>query len=82
MCHIMTTGMELQLSAREMSLLEALRRLPPEAAAELTALAERLASLRPNTVIDWSDGWSDEDLNEFTTAAVNRLESEELEEPS
>lgn len=73
--------MELQLNARETSLVEALRRLPPSAAAELTALAERLAALRPNTSIDWSDSWSDEDLKEFTAASFRRLEAEESEEP-
>ena len=72
--------MELQLSAREASLVEAVRRLPPDASAELTALAERLASLRPNAQIDWSDSWSDEDLKEFTAASVRRLEVEESEE--
>jgi hypothetical protein len=74
--------MELQLSARETSLVQALRRLPPDAAAELTALAERLASLRPNTQIDWSDSWSEDDLKEFTASSVRRLEAEEPEEPS
>jgi hypothetical protein len=72
--------MELPLNARETSLLQAFRRLPPDAAAELTALAERLAALRPNTQIDWSDSWSDEDLEEFTAASVRRLEAEESEE--
>jgi hypothetical protein len=72
--------MELRLNAREASLLEAFRRLPPDAAAELTSLAERLAALRPNTKIDWSDSWSDEDLKEFTAASVKRLEAEESEE--
>ena len=75
--------MEAQLNAREASLLEAFRRLPPDAAAELTALAERLAALTPSTTkIDWSDSWSDEDLKEFTAASVRRLEMEESEEPS
>jgi hypothetical protein len=73
--------MELQLNARETSLVQAFRRLPPNAAAELTALAERLAALHPNTKIDWSDSWSDDDLKEFTTASLRRLEAEESEEP-
>jgi len=73
--------MEPQLNARETSLLEAFRRLPPGAAAELTALAERLAALGSNTEIDWSDSWSDEDLGEFTTASIRQLEAEESNEP-
>ncbi|HVO97342.1 MAG TPA: hypothetical protein VMT15_04715 [Bryobacteraceae bacterium] len=72
--------MELQLSAREASLVEAFRRLPPDAAAELTALAERLASLHPKARVDWSDSWSDEDLREFTAASMRRLDAEESED--
>jgi len=73
--------MEPQLNERESSLVQAFRRLPPNAAIELTALAERLAALRPDTKLDWADAWSDEDLKDFTTASVRRLEGEESEEP-
>jgi hypothetical protein len=72
--------MEQALNAREKSLLRAFRHLPPEAAAELVAFAERLAALHPNTKIDWSDSWSDEDLREVTAASIRRFESEESEE--
>jgi hypothetical protein len=72
--------MELLLNPRETSLLQAFRRLPPDAADELTALAERLATLHPNTKIDWSDSWSDEDLKAFTEASVRRFEAEDSEE--
>jgi hypothetical protein len=70
----------MQISAREEVLLETFRRLPPDAAAELSTLAERLAALAPRTAIDWSDSWSDEDLQEFTAASLGRFESEEEEE--
>ena len=69
------------ISAREEVLLEAFRRLPPDAAGELSALAQRLAALAPSTTIDWSDSWSDADLREFTAASLRRLEAEEEEEP-
>jgi hypothetical protein len=69
------------ISAREEVLLEAFRRLPPNAAVELSALAQRLAALAPGTTIDWSDSWSDADLREFTAASLRRLEAEEEEEP-
>jgi hypothetical protein len=59
---------------------KAFRRLPPDAAAELSALAERLATLTPNCRIDWSDSWSDEDLEDFKAASLRRLEVEESEE--
>ena len=73
--------MEMQLNAQEASLVEAFRRLPPDAAAELSALAERLAGLTPNRKIDWSDSWSDEDLKEFRAASLRRLDAEESEDP-
>jgi hypothetical protein len=69
------------ISAREQVLLEAFRRLPPDAAVELSALAQRLAALAPGTTVDWSDSWSDADLREFTAASLRRLEAEEEEEP-
>jgi hypothetical protein len=72
--------MEMQLNPREASLVEAFRRLPPDTAAELSALAERLATLTPNRRIDWSDSWSDEDLNDFRAASVKRLDAEDGED--
>jgi hypothetical protein len=72
--------MEMQLDPREATLVEAFRRLPPNAAAELSALAERLATLAPDGRIDWSDSWSDEDLRDFRAASLRRLEAEESEE--
>jgi hypothetical protein len=69
------------ISAREEVLLEAFRRLPPDAAVELSALAQRLAALAPGTTVDWSDSWSDADLREFTAASLIRLEAEEEEDP-
>jgi hypothetical protein len=72
--------MEMQLNEREALLVDAFRRLPPDAATELSALAERLAQLVPNHRIDWSDSWSDEDLKEFRAASLRRLEAEESED--
>jgi hypothetical protein len=71
--------MELQLNARETSLVQAFRRLPADAAAELTALAERLAALSPEVRIDWSESWSDDDLKEFTAASIGRFEADDSE---
>jgi hypothetical protein len=70
----------MQISAGEEVLLDAFRRLAPDAAAELSALAQRLAALAPGTAIDWSDSWPDADLQEFTAASVARFEAEEKEE--
>jgi len=73
-------NMEMELTEREASLVDAFRRLPPEAATELSVLAERLAELAPNHKIDWSDSWSDEDLNDFRAASLRRLDAEESED--
>jgi hypothetical protein len=72
--------MEMQLNPREASLVEVFRRLPPDTAAELSALAERLATLSPHHRIDWSDSWTEEDLQDFRAASLRRLETEESEE--
>jgi hypothetical protein len=72
--------MEMQLNSREASLVEAFRRLPADTAAELSALAERLATLSPGHSIDWSDSWTDEDLVDFRTASLRRLEAEDPED--
>jgi hypothetical protein len=72
--------MELQLNEREALLVGAFRRLPPDAATELSALAERLAELAPNHRIDWSDSWSDEDLNDFRAASLSRFEADDSED--
>ena len=72
--------MEIHLNPQEASLLSAFRRLPPDAAVELSRLVERLATLAPNRIIDWSDSWSEEDLKEFRAASVRRLDASESED--
>ena len=70
----------MQLNPREESLVEAFRRLAPDTAAELTALAQRLATLAPSRKIDWSDSWSDEDLHDFRAASLKRLDADDTED--
>jgi len=72
--------MEMQLNEREALLVDAFRSLSPDVATELSALAERLAELAPNHRIDWSESWSDEDLNDFRAASLHRLDAEESED--
>jgi hypothetical protein len=67
----------MELSAQETTLLDGFRRLPPDAANELAALVQRLAALSPNTRIDWSDSWSEEDLRDFTAHSLKRFEAAE-----
>jgi hypothetical protein len=67
----------MQLNAQETTLLDAFRRLPANAANEFAALVQRLAGLSPNSRIDWSDSWSEEDLRDFTAHSLRRLDEEE-----
>jgi len=65
------------LSTLVATLLDGFRRLPPDAANELAALVQRVAALSPNSRIDWSDSWSEEDLRDFTAHSLKRFEAEE-----
>ena len=47
---------------------------------EIRRLIERLAALAPERKIDWSDSWSDDDLQEFRAASVRCLEESESED--
>jgi len=64
------------LTHQEEALVDAVRRLPPPAAGELTALAERLAVLGETSAIDWSEAWSEEDLREYSAASALRVADE------
>lgn len=67
----------MQLSSQESTLLDPFRRLPAEAAVELSALVQRLAALPEGTRVDWSDSWSEEDFREFAVRSLKRANSEE-----
>jgi hypothetical protein len=67
----------MEISALESTLLEAFRKLPPEAASELSQLVQRLSALPSGNRVDWSDSWSEEDLRDFTVHSQRRLESSE-----
>ena len=71
----------MQLNPKEEALVEAFRRLPPTAADELSALAQRLAAVNPGATVDWSDAWSDADLRDYTEASFRRFDSEDREDP-
>ena len=60
----------------------AFRKLPPDAAGELSRFIERLAELAPERKNDSSESWTDDDLREFRAASVRRLEESEAEEAS
>ena len=65
------------LNAREESLIDVVRALPPEEADKVLTWARQLADLAGERRIDWSDSWTDEDLIDATAAAVRRFEEEE-----
>ncbi len=67
----------MQLNSQEAVLLDAFRRLPEEAAHDLSELVQRLAALSVKTRIDWADSWSEEDLREFTARSLKHFEAEE-----
>jgi hypothetical protein len=67
------------LSANEESLIDVVRALPPVEAEKVLGWARQLADLAGGRPIDWSDGWSDEDLADATADAVRRLEAQEQE---
>lgn len=64
----------MELSARETTLLDAFRRLPAEAGDEIAALVQRMAERQPGVKIDWSDEWSEDDMRDFTSASVDRMD--------
>ena len=71
---------EIPVTSQEASLLTAFRRLAPDAAGELSRLIERLGAVAPECEIDWFESWSEEDLKEFRSASLRRLEEHEAEE--
>jgi len=67
----------LDLNPQETTLLNAFRRLPADAANQLSALVQRLVVLSGHTTIDWSDSWTDDDLRDFTAHSLKRIEADE-----
>jgi len=65
------------LSAREESLIEAVRALPSEEAEKLLVWARQLADLAGGRQIQWSDSWSDEDLSDAAVASVISFDAPE-----
>lgn len=68
------------LSPSEESFIQAVRALPPEEADKILTWARHLADLGSNQSVQWSDSWSDEDLNDATVAAWERFNQQEREE--
>jgi hypothetical protein len=68
------------LSQQEESLISLVRALPPDEAGKVLNWASQLADLAGGRMIEWSDSWTDEDLADATSAAVQRFEDQERDE--
>ena len=68
------------LSAKEESLINVVRMLPPGEAGKVLIWAQQLADLAGGRHVDWSDSWSDDDLRDATAASLERFEKQEREE--
>lgn len=68
------------LNAQEESLISVVRALPPEEAGKVLDWARQLADLAGEQSIQWSDSWTEEDLADATSAAVQRFEDRERED--
>jgi hypothetical protein len=64
------------LSEKEERLVEAVRKLPPDAADSVVTWAERLAILAASGPIDWSDTWTEEDLADFQRASLANFDAQ------
>jgi hypothetical protein len=58
---------------------EALRALPPEAADKVVTWATQLSDLAKNGAVEWSDTWTDGDLQDARTASLANFEEREPE---
>ena len=67
------------LTPQEESLIELIRKLPPDEAGKLFNWAQQLSDLASSGPIQWSDSWAEEDLADATKAALQRFDDSEQE---
>jgi hypothetical protein len=68
------------LSENEERLVEALRALPPNAADQVITWTTRLRDLANGKNVDWSDTWTEEDLEDVRRASLSRFDERERKE--
>ena len=68
------------LTENEERLVEALRALPPEAAEKVIVWATQLRDLANGQSMDWSDSWTDEDLEDARRSSLGNFEQRETEQ--
>jgi hypothetical protein len=67
------------LTEREERLVQALRALPPDAADKVVTWATQLSELARSGSVEWSDTWTDEDIQDARSASLANLEEREPE---
>jgi hypothetical protein len=67
----------MHLTAREESLIRALRALPPGEADKVLVWVRGMADLSTGRPVDWSDHWTAKDCAEASAAALRRFEEQE-----
>jgi hypothetical protein len=67
------------LTEREERLVQALRALPPDAADKVVTWATQLSDLARSGAVEWSDTWTEEDLQDARAASLTNLEEREPE---
>ncbi|MEP7352698.1 MAG: hypothetical protein ABI824_05655 [Acidobacteriota bacterium] len=67
------------LTAKEESLINAVRSLPSAETDRMLTWAHQLLDLANGRQLEWADSWSDEDLKDATVDALRRLDRQETE---
>jgi len=62
------------LSAKEELLVQTIRSLPERTTEQMLEWASRLAELAAGKPVEWSDSWTDEDIQDASRASLRRLE--------
>jgi len=65
------------LTEKEERLVQALRALPPEAADKVITWATQLSDLAQGRRVEWSDTWTDEDLDDARIASCGNFDERE-----
>lgn len=68
------------LNANEERFVEALRALPPDAADQVIAWTTRLRELAGSRSVEWSDTWTEEDLQDARRASLSGFDERERDE--
>jgi hypothetical protein len=67
------------LTETEERLVHVLRTLPPDAADKVVTWAIQLSELAGNSAVDWSDSWTEKDLEEARATSLANFEGREPE---